>query len=215
MYPSISFPISLSCSLRRPSRDEATLMQKNDAQLVVDYLIDGDEAALEKLINRYLKLIYNFVYRLVGSAHEAEDITQDAFVKAWKNLKSYRGSEPFKPWLLKIARNTAIDWMRKRKHLAFSALEDKEGKNILIATVTDPEPLPHEMMSHMEDAQFLENLLKKLSPAFREVLLLHYGEHLTFDEIGKILKKPLDTVKSQHRRALAALKKIIDAPKSR
>lgn len=187
-------------------------MQKNDASLIADY-IQGDEAALEALLRRYVKLAYNFIYRLTGNAHEAEDITQDTFVKAWKNLKHYKTNEPFKPWLLKIARNAAIDWMRKKKNLTFSDFEDKEGENVLTATIADSEPLPHEMMVRMEDAIFLDTLLEKLPPSYREVVLLRYGEDLTFDQIRKILGKPLDTIKSQHRRALLALKKLINAPK--
>lgn len=181
---------------------------KNDEQLVLDYL-NGDDRALPALINRHIKTIYNFVYRLSGNAEEAEDSTQETFVKMWKNLKKYRHGKNFKTWLFSIAHNAAIDSLRKRKTIAFSNFENEEGENAFTETLVDPEPLPDKVSEKTQDKQFLETRLAKLPHRYREVLILHYHEHLTFDEIGKILRSPLDTVKSQHRRALGMLRKLL------
>lgn len=187
-------------------------MKKNDQHLVAAYL-SGDESALAEIVDRYLKPIYNFVYRFTGSSGDAEDITQETFLKVWKNLKRYKKGESFKAWIFSIARNTAIDWMRKKKNLAFSDFENEEGGNSLSDILVDAEPLPDAILARAEDQKFVENLLEKLSPKYREVILLHYNNHMTFEEIGQVLKKPLDTVKSQHRRALIELRKVINAPK--
>ena len=95
-----------------------------DKQLIVEYL-KGDEKALETLFSRYLKPIYTFVYRLTGNAQDAEDISQEVFVKVWKNLKKYDDTRSFKTWLFTIAKNTAYDLLRKNKEIVFSDILQK------------------------------------------------------------------------------------------
>jgi len=187
-------------------------VDKTDQQLVLEYL-NGNNDSFEKILNRYLKPVFNFIYRFSGGITETEDLTQETFFKAWKYLKKFDPEENFKTWLFTIARNTAIDFLRKKKNFSFSDFNDDEGDNLITATLFDPDSSPIEDFKAVEKSEVIERLLNKLSPKYREVLLLHYNHDLTFDEIGKILKKPLDTVKSQHRRALIALKKMIDAPK--
>jgi RNA polymerase sigma-70 factor (ECF subfamily) len=99
--------------------------------------------------------------------------------------------------------------MRKKRELAFSTFNTEDGENFLADTVPDTEPLPPEIFEQAENKKIVENLLEKISPDYREVLLLHYTNEFTFEDIGKILNKPLDTVKSQHRRALILLKKML------
>ena len=165
------------------------------------------------IVNIHLKPVYNFIYRLVGSAKDAEDIAQETFFKAWKSIKTYRPDENFKTWIFTIARNTAIDFMRKKKNLVFSDFENAEGDNALLDTLADPKHSAEKITAKIENKKLAEKILNKLSPVYREILLLKYVQDLTFDEIGKVLKKPLHTVKSQHRRAMLFIKKTFDAPK--
>lgn len=187
-------------------------MEKNDQQIIADY-INGNEDAIAILIDRHLKAVFNFSYRLVGKSEDAEDIAQETFLKMWRNIKKYRPEENFKTWLFTIARNTAIDLMRKRKNLTFSDFENDDEENAFVESLADPEPLADEIFSKNEEKSLLDNVLKNLSLPHREILLLHYNECLTFDEIGKILVKSLNTVKSRHRRAITELKKLLNAPK--
>lgn len=187
-------------------------MQRNDRQIIIDYL-SGDQVAITILVDRYLKSVFNFSYRLVGNHQNAEDITQETFLKMWRNLKKYRRDENFKTWLFTIARNTSIDLLRKNKSFVFTTFENEDGENPFAENLTDTEPLPDEIFAKAEEKKMLEENLTKLTPIHREVLLLHYTEHFTFDEIGKILGKSLNTAKSRHRRALAELRKLLDAPK--
>ncbi|MEI6296735.1 MAG: RNA polymerase sigma factor [bacterium] len=188
--------------LRQDSKNEDT----ND---VINYL-KGDENSLKILIERYFKQIYNFVHKLCGNNSESEDITQEVFLKIWKNLKQYDPNQSFKAWIFKIARNTTIDWLRKKKEFVFSDFENEEGDNYIIDTITDNEALPEEKMMRLEEKKSIDILLDKLPHIYKEVLVLRYTESLTFEEIGVVLDKPLETVKSQHRRAIMKLKKIIE-----
>lgn len=184
-------------------------MEKDDKQLISDYL-SGDKHTVQKLIERHLKAIYNFVYRLTGNTEDAEDITQEIFIKIWKNIGRYNQNFSVKTWLFAIARNTTIDWLRKKRELVFSDFETAEGENVLLDTLADPAPLSDEMIARAEDKKFLDRAIKNLPIVSREVIVLRYQESLTFNEIGKIVGKPLDTVKSQHRRALITLRKFLD-----
>ncbi len=180
----------------------------SDQKLIADYL-KGDEKSLEVLIHRYLKPIYSFVYRYVGNKHEAEDITQEAFIKVWKNLKKFDQSRSFKTWIFSIAKNTAIDFLKKKKTVPFSEFENEERKNTLIETLTDLSPLPQEILEKKDISQTLARAMEKLSPKYRMVLFLRYNDHFTFREIAESLGEPIDTVKSQHRRALIILKRLL------
>ena len=148
-----------------------------------------------------------------------EDIAQEVFLKTWKSIYRYNPeSSKFKTWILRIARNTAIDYLRKRKHIPFSEFsstrdeEDGGGANLLADVIPDPNPLPEELFARTEDAEMVIHSVEMLSPRHREVLTLHYTNHLTFEEIGRMLGQPTNTVKSRHHRALIALRTLL-APK--
>lgn len=200
---------------------------EKDKQLIADYL-DGNELALKELINQYLKPIYNFIYHFIGGRPEAEDITQEVFVKMWRNLKKpalshsalsswpkclSKGFNPkkgsFKTWLYVIARNTAIDFLKKKKHLNFSDLNTREENANIENILVDPEPLPSELFDQKDLSEKLLSVMQKLSPHYRAIIFLHYHNELTFQEIAEIFNQPLNTVKSQHLRALIKLRELI------
>lgn len=183
---------------------------RTDTQLVVDYL-EGNEKALGILVDRYLKDVYNFSFKLAGDLQAAEDITQESFIKSWKYVRTYRRGDNFKTWLLTITRNTAIDWLRQKKDIAFSAFQNERGENAFVESLESNEPLPDELLESARDKKFVQSLLTRINPSFREVLTLRYESNLTFREIGEILQRPLHSVKSQHRRALASLRRLLQA----
>lgn len=185
-------------------------MNRNDEQLITDYL-EGDDTALSFLVDRYIKDVYRFAYQLTNDTGIAEDVTQESFVKAWKHIRSYRQDSSFKTWIFTIARNTAIDWLRKQKEVRLSSFENAEGHNMLLETTADEELLPNELLERAENIAYVASLLEQLDPKYREVLTLRHSSNMTFEEIGEILKRPLHTVKSQHRRALVMLKRLSEA----
>ncbi len=178
----------------------------NDAELMAEYL-SGDEEALNMVISNNLSLVYSAVYFMIGNQGDAEDVTQETFLKLWKNAGKYKKEKSFRAWLLTIARNTARDFLRKRKNFVFSDFEKEDGSNLFVENLSDQEPLPDEIFWREENKKIMEEALTKLSFAEREVVVLRYTSNMTFEEIGEIVGRPLDTVKSQHRRALIQIKK--------
>ncbi len=184
------------------------MTEKTEQQLIAEYL-KGDEKSLEFLIHKYLRPVYNFVYNFVGNDADAEDIVQDVFVKVWKNIKKFNEKKSFKTWIFTIAKNTSLDFLKKKKAVPFSRFEDKNGDNGFLENIEDDELLPDKLLEREDIGGILTKAIETLSANYKTVLLLHYKEELTFQEIATILAESINTVKSRHRRALATLKGLL------
>ncbi len=180
-------------------------MDRTDEQLIIAYT-EGEREAFPILLKRHVDGIFNFTFRLTGSREEATDITQEASIKAWKNIDRFKVGEKWKTWVYAIARNTAIDHLRKKRSLVFSDIELANGENPTIDNKEDDLPLPDKVAMELEDKKLLTTALDALSPLYREVLYLYYYEDMTLQEIANLLDKPIDTVKSQHRRGVKLLR---------
>lgn len=180
----------------------------SDSELVVESL-QGKDASFAKLVNRHLSGVYNFSYRYVKDAADAEDIAQETFVRAWKNLKKFDTSRNLKTWLFTIAKNASLDMLKKKRPLAFSRISEAEHE---LESFLAPYIASGEMPEVTVDQKFLkgdmDEALSKLPPGYRAVLALRYNDHLKFREIAEVLREPIDTVKSKHRRGLALLKTV-------
>lgn len=185
--------------------------QKSDEQLVEEYL-KGDEESFDFLIRKYLKPVYGFVYQYAGNVSDAEDIAQETFVRVWKNIKKFDINKKFKTWVFTIAKNAAVDFLRKKKPMLFTELETEDGGNI-IDVIPDPAHLPSEIFDRDDLACMLEKAIDKIPLKYREVMILYYKEQLNFREIAEVSGEPLDTIKSRHRRGIIRLRDIIGAQK--
>jgi RNA polymerase sigma-70 factor (ECF subfamily) len=181
---------------------------QTDEQLIAEYL-KGDEHALRSLIERYLRPIYNFVYRYTGEQSHAEEITQDVFVNVWRNINRFDPDKKFKTWLFAIAKNTSLNWIKKKRPINFSRFENEEGDNVFLESTADPSPLPSELFERADLSRKLSEAMGRLSPNYKAVLILHYNEHMTFQEIAESIGESINTVKSRHRRALTQLKEFL------
>lgn len=177
----------------------------DDAELIAEYRL-GNEDAFGQLLQRYLSPVYHFVFQLAGDRSAAEDIVQETFIKAWKHLARYDRSRSFKTWLFAIAKNTAYDFLKKKKSFPFSSFEDEEGNNILEESVSAETLLPDEMLERKDAADELEAVLREIPERYRSLLLLAYKEDFSLQEIADILGEPYNTIKSRHGRALKRLK---------
>jgi len=180
-------------------------MDISDEDLIKKYL-NGNQESLKQIIERYTPILYNFAVRFVG-IDNTPDILQDVFIKVWKNIYKFDVSRAhFKTWVFTITRNTITDYLRKKKMVVFSSLD--KGEEYFSDNIKDESILPDEAMSKLEDKEFLNKILLEIPEKYREVLILYYQEEMTFAQIGQILNKPMNTVKSYHYRAMLLLKKI-------
>ena len=194
-----------------PRNDTNPMENYTDEQLIESYL-NGEKEALEFLIKKYLKPIFGFAFSYTKNSEDAEEITQDTFFKAWKNLKKFDKEKKIKTWLFSIAKNTALDFLKKKKPLLFSAIEKDGKENSIIGEISELSPLPDEILNRADLAEELNLAMDKLSPKYREVIFLYYKEQFNFREISELLNEPLDTIKSRHRMAIIELE-ILNAPK--
>ncbi|UCE00306.1 MAG: sigma-70 family RNA polymerase sigma factor [Chloroflexota bacterium] len=174
--------------------DEAALIR--DAQR-------GDLEAFNRLILAYQDLIYNQAYRVLGDYQSADDATQEAFISAYKNLRSFRGGS-FRAWLLRIVTNACYDELRRQKRRPTTSLEpvDDTGEEIESPRwIADPGELPEDTVLRAELGQAIQNCLDKLSLEFRVVVLLIDIQGMDYSEAASVIGKPLGTVKSRLARA--------------
>ncbi len=176
---------------------------KEDLDLVA-LAQEGDQQAFGKLMSRYKESIYFMVLKMVHNRDDADDLTIEAFSKAFNNLKNYSADYAFSTWLFKIATNNCIDFIRKKRlqttSLDQSAFSNEEGDAPTIS-VKDTNLDPEEGMIKEQRAARIRQVIEKLSPKYRQLIELRYFEELSYEEIAEKLDIPLGTVKAQLFRA--------------
>jgi RNA polymerase sigma-70 factor (ECF subfamily) len=177
----------------------------DDSQLIAQY-INGDKKSLEVLIKKYLNPIYGFVYKNVGDKPAAEDITQEVFIKVWKNIKKFDQKREFKPWIFQIAKNTSIDYLRKKKTIPFSRFENEKGQNVLLENIA---PESQNIVELLNNKRVVQLALETLSAEDKNIINLRHTDGMSFKEISETLEKSINTVKSRYRRIIANLKKVV------
>lgn len=178
---------------------------QEDKNLIQQYL-KGDEKSLELLVKKYLKPIYSFTYKNVGNPAEAEDITQEVFVKVWKNIKKFDQNKNFKPWIFQIAKNTSIDFLRKKKTIPFSRFENEKGQNALVENIAAK---PLNLIENFSDRKVLAAAMQSLSDKEQKIINLRHTEGMSFKEIAEVFQESINTVKSRYRRTLDVLRRNI------
>lgn len=179
-----------------------------DDELIAAYEA-GDQSAFSTLLDRHLGSVYNFALRLTGRGEDADDIAQETFVKAWKNLSRFRKGASFKTWLLSITRNTAIDHLRKKKPLLFAEFGREDEDTDFEHSLPDKSQGAEQEFDDSLQKETLEGGMRQLPVIYREILILRYREGLSLEESARVLKVPLNTAKSRDRRAQQALHNLI------
>ena len=178
----------------------------SDEQLVAKH-IHGDKQAFDLLVQKHLSPIYNFVFKYVHTTAAAEDVTQEAFIKIWKNINKFDPKYKFKTWAFTIAKNTALDHLKKRGLVPFSRLDDPEQDYTFESTLLSRELLPEAAFENIEQMALVGHALAKLPENQKKVLSLYYQQGFNFREIAAALKESINTIKTRHRRAVIFLKK--------
>ena len=174
----------------------------NESDLIT-YAQQGDLDAFNRLVLTYQDMAFNQAYRLMGDAASAEDITQDAFISAYRKLHTFRGGS-FKAWLLRIVTNAGYDELRRRKRRPTTHLEPISNDDEEIESpswLTDPGESPEQAAIRMELNEAIQRCLEQLEVDFRVVVVLVDVQGLDYKQAARNIGKPLGTVKSRLARA--------------
>ncbi len=163
----------------------------------------GESKAFETLLKKYRKSVYYMLLKMVKNADDAEDLTQEAFAKAFNSIEKFDSKYAFSTWLFRIATNNTIDFIRKRRVQTVSIdapIEGDDGSNMTI-DVKDEDLNPNEELLKKQRSRYLHMAIEKLPEKYRILVELRYFKEFSYEEIANELQIPLGTVKAQLFRA--------------
>ena len=177
-------------------------MTREQEAAIVRKVLDGDVNAFETLVLEYEKNVYNISLRMTGNSEDAADMTQEAFIKAYNSLQSFRGDSKFSVWLYRIVSNVCLDFLRSRNRRPTVSLsvEDDDGEDTQL-DVADDSQSPELLLDRKLTRESVRRGLDSLPPDYRQILLLREIQGLSYDEISQALGLEVGTVKSRIFRA--------------
>ena len=177
--------------------------------LLVEEARKGSEKAFASLMNRYRDSIYYMLLKMVNNAYDAEDLTIEAFGKAFRNLDSYTPKFAFSTWLFKIATNNCVDFIRKKQLLPAPLDHLQDGSGNLAVNIQSDMPDPEESLINHQKITALKEIINQLKPGYRSLIELRYYKEYSYEEISSELHLPIGTVKAQLSRAKTLLYNIL------
>lgn len=177
---------------------------------VLDQVHHGSQDAFTQLVETYQRPVFNLCYRMLGNPRDAEDASQETFLRAYKNIKRYDNKRPFSTWLLSIAAHLCIDQLRKRRMVVISIDE------IPYREPADIRPGPELSLHLKEDQKKVQALLTTLNPKDRAAVIMYYWYDFSYEEIAHDLSLTISAVKSRlHRARITMAQSWIDQKQSR
>jgi RNA polymerase sigma-70 factor (ECF subfamily) len=173
----------------------------------------GDHQAMDTLVQRHYKKVFNLAFRLSNNYDDAQDIVSEAFIRVHNALPTFRGDANFSTWLHRIVKNVFLDERKKQRVRSHSSLEeliDLED-NAVSRQVEDPKPGPEWLVERHERAEMVQQAVMMLPPNMRLMIALYHFQHRSYEEIAEIMELPIGTVKSRLNRARLALKNKLTA----
>lgn len=177
----------------------------------IKQVLKGDINAFADIVDFYQHRLYQVCFRMLSNQQEAEDIAQEAFVRAYTNLHTFDQKRKFSTWLYRIATNLCIDRIRKKKpdYYLDAEVPGTEGLD-MYSQIAAEEQLPEEQLEQMELQDRIQYEISRLPDKYRTVIVLKYIEELSLQEIGEILDMPVGTVKTRIHRGREALRKQLN-----
>ncbi|WP_019244580.1 MULTISPECIES: RNA polymerase sigma factor SigW [Bacillus] len=171
-------------------------------------VLKGDQNAYGEIVEIYKDKVFQLCYRMLGNRHEAEDMAQEAFVRAFVNIHSFNIKLKFSTWLYRIATNLCIDRIRKKKpdYYLDAEVAGTDGLN-MYSQVPGDTLLPEDEVESLELHERIQKEITQLPEKYRTVIVLKYIEELSLKEIGEILDMPIGTIKTRIHRGREALRK--------
>lgn len=184
--------------------------------VLVERAKSGDEKAFALLLNRYRDSIFYMLLKMVNNSADAEDLTIEAFGKAFRNLSSYTPNFAFSTWLFKIATNNCIDFLRKKQMnpQVIDQTQDDDAESYE-ANIQSDTPDPEEIMINKQNIAGLHRVVGLLKPRYKKLIELRYFKEYSYEEISDELGIPVGTVKAQLFRAKTLLYNILSKPGNR
>lgn len=182
-----------------PGKSQNTI----DDLSLVEMAKNGDNKAYERLLKKYRKSVYYMLLKMVNNADDAEDLTQEAFAKAFNSLHKFDPKYAFSTWLFRIATNNCIDFIRKKRVQTISIdnpYESDEGDTMSF-DIRDPDLNPNEVMLKNQRKEYIQMAVDKLPEKYKILVELRYFQELSYEEVAEELELPLGTVKAQLFRA--------------
>jgi RNA polymerase sigma-70 factor (ECF subfamily) len=179
-----------------------------DYELVLQAM-EGDQKAYGELLGRYRDAIYFMLLKMVNNPSDAEDLTIEAFGKAFKNIKQYTPNYAFSTWLFKIATNNCIDFIRKKKLNNISIDQSSHNEDSMPMTIPSDGLDPEENLISQQKVILLRSVVAKLKPRYRKLIELRYFYEFSYEEISEELELPIGTVKAQLFRARELLYNVL------
>ena len=188
-----------------------SLKAQQDVELV-EKAKKGDQQAYGELLGRYRDAIYFMLLKMVNSPVDAEDLTIEAFGKAFKNIDQYTPNFAFSTWLFKIATNNCIDFIRKKRasHISLDQTIDGEDSLAPSTLIQSDDPDPETYMINQQKIKHMRKVVSRLKPRYRQLVELRYFKEYSYDEIAVELDIPIGTVKAQLFRARELLLNILN-----
>ena len=177
--------------------------------VLVQQATRGDQKAYAELMGRYRDAIYYMLLKMVNNSSDAEDLTIEAFGKAFKNIQQYTPNYAFSTWLFKIATNNCIDFIRKRKATTVSLDQNDDDPDKASPDIQAPNLDPEEEMIKLQKQKMMREIVSKLKPRYRKLIELRYFKEYSYEEIADELELPIGTVKAQLFRARELLFNIL------
>jgi RNA polymerase sigma-70 factor (ECF subfamily) len=184
---------------------------RRDYQLVIQALSSGDQKAYAELLNNYRDSLYYMLLKMTNNQTDADDLTIEAFGKAFKNLHQYTPDYAFSTWLFKIAANNCIDFMRRNRRITFTTNMNSEesGQDNYPSNIPSLNLSPEEKVIEKQKIRLMREVVERLKPHYRLMVELRYFKELSYEEIADQLNLPLGTVKAQLFRAREFLYQIL------
>ena len=187
----------------------AQIRKLGDSELI-ELLKCDDSRVHDEIVKRYQKRLFIYLYRFIGNKEETEDLLQNVFLKVFKYCDNFDTSRKFSSWIYRIAHNEAVNYIKRKSIKKFISLEDFVSSKDRIETKSDAQS-PMEAWMSKELRKELEESLKELPKKYKEVLEMRYFQEKSYEEISKILKKPVNTVGTLINRAKKKLENVVKA----
>jgi RNA polymerase sigma-70 factor (ECF subfamily) len=181
------------------------MTERNEAQLIRDSL-QGDEAAFETIVRLYQNKVFSLIARMLRDREMALDLTQEVFIKVFKKLADLKDTNRLSSWIMQVAHNTTLDWIKKRRVESVSTdFDDQATQHRLSKYIETPRSLsPEQVVERMTPSQ-MEELVAELDVKYRTILALRFVDGYQFNEIADIVGLPLSTVKFRKHYAIKLL----------